>query len=191
MNQIVCGIDPSLTNTGICYGQNEHTLVGIGSKTQGQDVRSRILRYENLVAKIDTLLEQITPSLILIEAYAYSRNMAGQMFLGEFGGILRFHLVDRSPNVIEVAPNLLKKFVTGKGNAPKEVVQAHLAKRYGLLFDNSDEADAFVLWKMGCVMLGKIESENQAQREAIEKVLDGVGHDLRAGSDAEPDEIPF
>jgi Holliday junction resolvasome RuvABC endonuclease subunit len=42
---------------------------------------------KSLIEQIERILTAVKPSLIFIEEYAYSKNMGGQMYLGEFGGI--------------------------------------------------------------------------------------------------------
>jgi crossover junction endodeoxyribonuclease RuvC len=73
--------------------------------------------------------------------------------------------------VYEVAATTLKKFATGKGNAKKEQVIGHVQKNWNQLFSTSDEADAFVLYRMALVAAGRVEPKNQPQREAVEKVI--------------------
>lgn len=176
----IAAIDPSLTSTGICWGttNNEFSITTVGSKPRGKTVLDRVKRYEGLISGILAHIDKVRPSLILIEEYAYSKNMGGQMYLGEFGGILRFHLIDYTPHVIEVTASGLKKFATGKGNSPKDVVMAHVAHRYGRIFTSNDEADAFVLYNMALCIAGRQEPATQPQREAVEKVVSG--HDATA-----------
>lgn len=169
----VVGIDPSLTSTGVCYGIDAETwsVVCCGSKPRGRSVYDRVHRYERLVADVMRVLETVKPAIILIEEYAYSKNSGGQMYLGEFGGILRWNMIDLTPHIYEVTASCLKKFATGKGNAPKDVVMAHVAQRYGQVFRNNDEADSFVLYQMALCAAGRIEPANQSQREAVAKVI--------------------
>ena len=174
----ICGIDPSLTSTGICLGTEPDVwaITCKGSKKLGDTVLDRVKRYEKLIADILGVIQQINPGLILIEEYAYSKNMGGQMYLGEFGGILRWNLIDVTPHVVEVTASCLKKFATGKGNAPKDVVMAHLAKNYGQVFANNDEADSFALYQMALCITGRQKPRNEPQREAVAKVLSGHSH---------------
>lgn len=193
---VVVGIDPSLTNTGVCYGSTEDAwqVTTCGSVKLGDSVSDRVRRYEQLVGKVMRILDTVKPALILIEEYAYSKNMGGQMYLGEFGGLLRWHLVDVTPNVYEVTASGLKKFATGKGNSPKDVVMAHVAQRYGQIFRNNDEADSFVLYQMALVAAGRVEPANQAQRESVAKVLSEhrlTAEDIRAVCSGEPVDKPF
>lgn len=174
---VLLGIDPSLTSTGLCWGTSaeDYQVQTCGSKPIGKSVTDRVRRYERLVEQIVTVCDRVRPSLILIEEYAYSKNMGGQMYLGEFGGILRFHLIDYTPHVIEVTATGLKKFATGKGNSPKDLVMAHVAQRWGKIFASNDEADSFVLYQMALCLAGRQEPATGPQREAVAKIMDGHG----------------
>ena len=169
----IAAIDPSLTSTGIAFGTSADDVQvrTVGSKPMGETAADRIRRYERLMMQIQDVLQEVNPALILIEGYSFGSSNKGQMNLREFGGILRWHLVDTG-KVLEVAPAGLKKFATGKGNAKKEVVLAHVVNRWGQLFERSDEADAYALYRMALVACGRCEAENEAQRESVARVLE-------------------
>src|SRR3990167_1433001 len=168
----VVGIDPSLTNTAVVIGDGVTCTLGeFGSKNAGDNIRSRVARYDALVAGVVEFIESPGPSVaIFIEGYSFGSNMPGKNGTVEFGGLLRWHLVDRAPRVYEVAPTTLKKFVTGKGNAKKEQMLAHVQKRWGEMFEANDAGDAFGLYKLGCVVERLTEADTDAQREAAAKV---------------------
>jgi len=192
----IAAIDSSLTSTGVCYGtdQDDFAVTCCNSKPRGKTVLDRVKRYEGLVEDVIRIVAAVKPAMIFIEEYAYSKNMGGQMYLGEFGGILRWNLIDYTPHVYEVTASALKKFATGKGNAPKDVVMAHLAKRYGRLFQNNDEADSFVLYQMALVASGRIEADNQSQRDSVSKVLSGhslTSSEVRTMCSVSEDDKPF
>lgn len=170
----VVGIDPSLTRTAVTIGNGESwKLKEFGSKPRGDGVARRAARYDELTSSIVNWLESEDPiHAIYIEGYSFGSNDTNARWLAEFGGILRWHLVDLADRVIEVPPSSLKKFVTGKGNAKKEQMLAHVQKRWGELFDTSDAGDAFGLYKLGLVAEEIAEAENQTQREAVAKVMD-------------------
>ena len=172
---MICGIDPSLTNTAVVCGESitDYTVDRFGSKFVSDSVVDRCKRYEGLVHRVNACVAAAAPTAIFIEAYAFSRNDAKAKFVAEYGGLLRWHLADITPHIYEVSPMTLKKFVTGKGNVKKNVVMAHIQKRYGVLFENDDEADAFGLYQLGLVAIG-ITAGNSAQREAAEKILGKV-----------------
>jgi len=69
---------------------------------------------------------------------------------------------------IEITPSQVKKFATGMGNCGKDIVLQQVYKRWGMEFKTSDEADAFVLAKIGTILLGHKEKLIKAQEEVID-----------------------
>ena len=173
----VVGIDPSLTSTAICWGGGLESGLEFHTRTifshpVGRNVVERIARYERLTDEIAATVNAAKPSLIAIEGYAYSARGRAALDLPEFGGILRWRLIQLA-TVYEVAPATLKKFVTGKGNAKKLQLATTLTRRYGVMFDTDDEFDAYALWRLGLTVSGQLQPENQWQREALETVREG------------------
>lgn len=173
---MILAIDPSLTGTAVVRGDGKDFEVRkFGSTNEGDNVAARIARYDALVDKIVTWLSDRTYyDAIYIEAYSYGSNDARAKFSAEYGGLLRWCLLDLladGDRFFEVAPMTLKKFVTGVGKGGKENVIAHIVKRYGVMLDGNDEYDAFGLYQLGLVAEGISEPLMQAQREAADKVL--------------------
>lgn len=174
---VILGIDPSLTNTGLCWGDGHNVHRAARVVTQRvKDPKAIINRVQRLKAIVSHIREhlagEIKPDLIMIEAYSFGSRNGGE-YLGELGGVLRWELykhVADAMNVVEVAPSAVKKFATGKGTSKKEAIIGHIQKRWNVLFENSDEADAYVLYRIGLCYAGICEPENQAQREVMAKL---------------------
>lgn len=193
---MIVGIDPSITHTAICSGtaSDRWSIETFKSKPLGDDLRSRMKRYEILAAKIDQHLRELGPALILIEDYSYGSfsSPVTQTYLAEWGGLLRWHLIERSEHVIEVAPTSLKKFITGKGSGKKEMMIAHVTRRWDQIFPTNDHVDAFALYQFGLVIGGQVLPRNQAEREAVDKALGGRRLEIETGPAAGPEvERPF
>lgn len=175
MSVTVLGIDPSLTNTGLCWGNgpNNHTTDRVSYKipkgTNIKEVINRTVRACIMAEDVGSIAYQNSPVISFIESYSFGSRNGGE-YLGEYGGLLRKELMETSEKIVEVAPTMVKKFATGKGNAKKEVIIGHVQKRWGVLFENSDEADAYVLYRIGLCYAGICEPENQAQREVLAKL---------------------
>jgi len=114
--------------------------------------------------------------LTVIEGYAYMNKFK----LGELttvGAIVRSVLYASKMNYIDVQPSMLKRFVTGIGNANKQKMVKLVSKQWGIPFtpQQHDEADAFALAMFGCLLLKRVEC-NQLQLEVtdnwIEKNVD-------------------
>jgi Holliday junction resolvasome RuvABC endonuclease subunit len=174
MSKVILAIDPSLTNTAVVIGDGETISVKcFGSKACGDNPVLRIVRAANLVREIcEHVVKDIPFAGVYIEGYSFGSNDSRARFSAEYGGLLREMLMSKcSLNLREVAPTTLKKFCTGKGAGKKEMVIGHLMKRYGCEFATNDEFDAYGLYRLGLVAEGIEEAQNQAQREAADKVL--------------------
>ena len=168
----VLGIDLSLTGTGVV-----HLVLGkpvirvrIESKQKGT---ARLIEIEEKLKSIINAHPLL--DLVLIEGYAYAAaNQAHQT--GELGGVIRVMLNKKMLRWIEVAPSQVKKFAIGKGNAKKDLVLLNVFKKWGVEFETSDEADAFVLAKIGQALLNDDHDQNnkdslrQYQLEVIEEL---------------------
>jgi crossover junction endodeoxyribonuclease RuvC len=166
------GLDPSLTGFAVhvIYPNGSSYSVEYSSKPS-KTLRGRIQRYRDLMEKVIKIIRKVYPRIIVLEGYSYGSKGRSVITLGEFGGIVRDRLIGYSDWIAEVPPTVLKKFVCGKGNANKAAVVSAATKRYSEEFDSDNQADAYVLARMGLVALGLEGSQTQFQKEAIEKVL--------------------
>jgi len=176
----IMAIDPSLTNTTVFHGTtaDDAAVEFFASKPRGVNAVNRVRRYEDLLGRIQRLLEQVAPDLIFIEGYSYGSKTSGvtQALITEFGGLLRWHLVDQTPHVIEVPPSSLKQYVCAKGNAKKEQVMMDAALLWQRRFENNDEADAYVLYRMALATAGRGGLVTSKQKSVLKKVLSS--HDM-------------
>lgn len=173
---VVMGIDPSLSSSGICYGDGRKSISGIVKLKPGIDPRevgNRVRRVKKIAEGVEKYLKESSPSLVMIESYSYGSRTGGE-YLGELGGVLRSRIYKYCNQVLEVSPSAVKKFATGKGNSKKELVIGHILKRWDILFETTDEADAYVLYRIGLCYLGECDPENEAQRQVIAKIKEGA-----------------
>lgn len=82
--------------------------------------------------------------LVAIEGYAMGSKTRPQM-AGELGGHLRLLLWQAGIPYIIVPPTLVKKFTTGKGTSPKEVMMMEVFKRWGYESPCNNSCDAYAL----------------------------------------------
>ena len=176
---IVIAIDPSLTQTAVAIGRSPADVrVSLHcSKSLGQDAGQRVRRYEALVANIMDGIRDSLSALdrtsgedirIFIEGYAFGAK-CGREVLGEFGGLIRWHLVDLDRDLVEVQPMSLKKFTTGKGAGQKDQMMMHALRNWGYQSANSDACDAYSLFRLGLVVLAVEQPQNAIQREVAKK----------------------
>lgn len=165
--QMIVGIDPSLTGSAVCLWLRDEPVIHRYTSKPAGTLEGRIIRYGQLVRLV---VSNVAPeALVLLEGYSHGSRGAAVTDLAEYGGLLRAALLAVTHNVVEVAPSALKKFATGKGNVNKGAVQAHVAKRWGVIHETDDETDAYVLARMALVYAGA-EAETEWQREVIRRL---------------------
>lgn len=138
---ILIGIDYSLSCPCVCvsnnktFSENYFHFLHASTKHHGNDILKNIhgdphdeyltdqQRYENIASWVLSILEPHDKDNmhILIEDYAFAAK--GRVFnLAENCGLLKYLLYKNGYKFSTIAPSVIKKYATGKGNANKEVM---------------------------------------------------------------------
>lgn len=166
----ILGIDQSLTETGYFVLDTATQEETFGVITPSKDLEP-IDRLDVLFSRFGSLIYETAPQVIGIEGYGFCGKGRARE-LGELGGILRLFLVRERIKTWEVPVGTLKKFVSGKGNAQKDLMLLKTFKNFGIEFENHNISDAFGI----CAMVSAIEKQannrlpvrfNKAQEEAL------------------------
>jgi crossover junction endodeoxyribonuclease RuvC len=137
------GLDLSLTATGLVV--LDHAAF-VTSKEVISSKKTEVLR---LVEIADRIVIAIRPfkneASVYMEGYSFA-SRSGQAFsIGELGGVVKAYLFKEGITPKIIPPTSLKKFVTGKGNAKKELMLKEVYKKWGVDFDDNNLADAYGL----------------------------------------------
>lgn len=150
------GVDASWTGlavTALVHGDHDMKPTGVRLSevlsTKPADFPSQAARLESLGCQFmrqvfiaeTGLRDQV---LVAIEGYAMNAKWGREM-AGELGGHLRILLWQAGIPYIIVPPSLVKKYVTGKGVAPKDVMMMTVFKRWGYESPCNNSCDAYVL----------------------------------------------
>ena len=136
----ILALDLSLQRTGVCRPDGTTSCITTGS-LRGFE------RIDTIVRNVQELCRREAAGLVVLEGYSYgSHNQA--VPLGELGGCVRFLLYRLGIPFVNVQPATLKKYATGKGNAPKDAMIAAAIRRFGFAGCENNEADAYLLWMM-------------------------------------------
>lgn len=168
------GIDLSLTSTGIAYvhrvsPDEVHRVAGVYSPPKAFRGVERLGWYrDHLIA--DIMNHALAPSgrdvLVVIEGYAAQAKYRAHQ-IGELGGVIRLALDESNIPFTVIAPTVLKKFVTGKGNSPKSLILKYLLSYFGADVDQEDAGDAMGLALYGAYLVGGYSYLTQARRESF------------------------
>jgi len=136
---MLLAIDQSLTNSGVCIFDKE-LVFSCSIKSKYKDGERLVDIGEQLI----NLLRGYNITQLVLEDYAY--NARGKVFnLGELGGVIKYICIKNSIPYTIVPPTVIKKYVTGKGNAKKELMLLQVYKKFNVEFDDNNLADAYAL----------------------------------------------
>lgn len=115
------------------------------------------------------LFDESEADSLIMEGYAMGAR--GRVFnLGELGGIIKLAAFSRDIPVLVVPPTTLKKWVTGKGNAPKDQMIAAVKKKWYKEVSSDDVADAVALY-----YFGEFYYEHAGKRRKSREIRDMMG----------------
>lgn len=160
----VLGLDIS-TKTGFSRHYEDGTMLTREIEFKKLKGMERVLAFhDEIVLSIGIL----PADLVVVEGYGYASNNIVPSV--EIGTAIRMALHTANVKYITVAPTMLKKFVTGRGIAPKEVMMMETFKRWGFEAKTNNEADAFGLAKIGMMMIDVHKPTNAYERETYDKL---------------------
>jgi Holliday junction resolvasome RuvABC endonuclease subunit len=136
------GFDPSLTSSGFAYRDRQAEITVGRIQPRGLTGVARLLYIR--WAFVDILRETQT-KIVAYEGYSMGSHSGRSFDMGELGGVLKTCAIQEGVSLLLVPPTVLKKFITGKGNAKKEQISQKIAERWGYNVPQNDEADALAL----------------------------------------------
>lgn len=155
-DSVFIGLDVSMRATGLVMLDCAAVVVDkrvIGwpaSRFPARTLTERIAYFAKVAREIRNAVEvvaEIAPIRVVIEDYAV-HGPGDPTLAPELGGIVRLGL--QAFDVVEVAPQLVKRYATGAGNAKKDAVMLSVFKRWGFdCLNDNNLADAYTLARMG------------------------------------------
>jgi crossover junction endodeoxyribonuclease RuvC len=146
--QIILGLDPGLGTTGWGVIRAEgnrlsHIANGQIKTDPKMPLASRLLQLD---LELKDILEAYTPGAVAVEEVFVNKNPQSTLKLGQARGVALLGASRGGALVAEYATRLVKKAVTGVGNAEKAQVQAMLAILLpGVKLSGHDAADALAV----------------------------------------------
>lgn len=139
-----CGLDIA-SCTGLA-------LVGEGEdrgKTIQIPNQKGFQKLQLIATEVGRVVSVWKPDLVVIERYAFCRNVDSLIRLVEIGTLIRSMLYEQKVPWVEVPPTVLKKETTGRGNADKTAMSEAVLARWGFKSSSHDIVDAYALAQMG------------------------------------------
>lgn len=153
----VYALDLSMNSTGTCVFTNDGRLV-YKETIDTHAMKERKLKLERIGTEFIRLIEKFLPSVVVIEQGFTLYNTSTQEIFRVHG--LANYIFSQFEQIYYPA-STVKKIVTGKGNAKKEVVKEVIEKAYpNIAFDSMDESDAFSVGLAYFIKRGIISEES-------------------------------
>ena len=165
------GLDLSLTGTGVAVLDDTGAIVctkTLAFKDRGME------RLHKISETINGFLCKYEPEVVAIEGYSMG-SRAGQAFsIGELGGVVKLLLWKSGYNdPLIIAPTRLKKYITGKGNSPKDTIMMHVYKNWRYEPENNNVADAYGLARIALTYNSKEFKLLKHQQDVIDTLRKG------------------
>ena len=143
----ILGIDPGLRNTGWGVIQIDNDKVkyvddGVISTKSNINDGDRLLY---IFHKLDDIIVKFKPNIIGIEKTFVGEGNISSLKLGMARGICLLVAAKTNISIRELAPKLVKKSVTGTGNADKQQVNSMIKILLGKTPVNDDSSDALAI----------------------------------------------
>lgn len=169
----ILGLDPSLTATGIVILTDSKIEESYLTKTK--PTYTTIDELKRLIKIRDSIgLKNI--DLVVMEGIAFGvRKTSALAQLAALNYLIRERLYREKIPFIIATPTELKKFVTGKGNMPKDMMLLETYKRYDISFDDNNLCDAFGLAKIGETVLDESTKPLAFQKDIINNLRKQYG----------------
>jgi len=151
---IVIGLDLSLVGTGVVVLSDltapdnpailEQVLI---ESTPKEENTPRLIGINTKVMKV---IIKHKPNLVVMEGPAFGVQKTSSIFtLGELAGLVKASMYTMNQSFMIVTPSALKKWITGKGNAKKDLMLLKVYKRFGVEFSDDNLCDAYALARYG------------------------------------------
>jgi crossover junction endodeoxyribonuclease RuvC len=140
------GIDPSINATGLVILDEDANIVEQKLFSIKDEIfEQSLLNYEKEIGFIPNI---INLQSVYIEGPAYQATGQVILQMGALHFMTRLFLFKNKKNYKIIAPNTLKKFVTGTGRGKKELMLLKTYKKWGVEFDDNNLCDAYGLARM-------------------------------------------
>lgn len=147
----ILGLDLS-TKAGVCVVESGKTVL------YGEEVEFKKQtgweRVSSIAAAIMEVHGEYKPDLVVIEQL-FIGHTSSAIILAEINTVVRYFLWQEGIEYIDVPATSLKKWLTGKGNAQKDVMMLEVYKQFGYSAKTNNVADAVALGMYGLAYKGE------------------------------------
>ena len=170
---LILGVDPSSTSTGygfVEYSKRKARYIACGCIRPKEDAFEDRLVY--MYDKMTQLIGEYAPDEGAIETTFFGKDATAAAKLGQARGCLIVAIRKAGLPIAHYTPTVVKRSVTGNGQATKQQVQFMVARSLGIKEKPFDASDALAIALCHTQQSGRVLSESRGQRKPeIEALL--------------------
>ena len=172
---LILGVDPSSTSTGygfVEYSKRKARYVACGCIRPKEDAFEDRLVY--MFDEMTRLIGEYAPDEGAIETTFFGKDATAAAKLGQARGCLIIAMRKAGLSIAHYTPTMIKKSVTGNGQATKQQVQFMVTRSLGMQErpKSLDASDALAIALCHTQQAGQVLSEGRGQRKPeIEALL--------------------
>lgn len=172
----ILGLDLSLTGTGYCLFRGNMDALEMDLVDPGK--LKDFNRLDSILNAVMSHLAVIAPgdalnsTLVVMEDFSFASKGSGLFQIAGLGYIIRYELWRQGIDFVLVPPTVLKKFVTGVGNADKSIMLKEIYKRWEADINDDNIGDAYGLMRIGRALLGLDTGLPAFQKEALKGIVE-------------------
>lgn len=159
------------TKTGVtvieCNKENRYDVT-FNTLVTAPDGMTGMRRVGAIAQQILDILLEHKPDKVWMEGYAFVNYGNSMLTIIEIGTLIRYCIHQEGYDYFEVKPTSLKKFVTGKGVGPKDVIMKEVYKRWAFDTNDNNIADAMGVGMFGLAVEGLLTNMPKVNMEAVE-----------------------
>jgi hypothetical protein len=159
---VIVGLDLARGQTGLAINSLRRTETAIFSHKTKNKGFAKVIEIEVWLREH---LDRKKIKLAMIEDYSYGSQL-GREAAGEIGGVVRRYLWMRGIPTIPIAPGTIKSFIGAKD---KSLIVKEVYKQFKVDANNDDEADAFVLAKLGETLYNALAEIRAAKKKDMKQ----------------------
>ena len=168
MEKAYVGLDLSLSATGFYLIKENGEVEFDEIRTKKEQFSCDIARVEHIA---DIILEKISKyeiKFIAVEDFFTGQQPGTVIQLAILGTIVRYKLLENGYSYLAVAPTQVKKYATGKGNAPKDNMLKAVFKNWNVDTNSNNIADACAIAHLGQAYYEWINGNKDYKKYEIE-----------------------
>lgn len=165
----LCSFDLSLAHAGWATYKDRHEDWGVIDSPKGDGDYADLERLKYIVTTLGEIARG--SDLAVVEGFAFARPEQSHQ-LGALGYMMRIWLWSHQIPFVTVAPAALKKWASGSGKCKKDLILREVNRRWQVVIDDDNAADAYALLKLGEALVNLHDWELTEFQRAVLKVIE-------------------